>query len=609
MDYTKLNKYQTLITPELEKSLPKEVYAELINTIDTIPFVNWLVQPEEIRGFAKDRVRHKDLDDSDERKQYDDSRIVVDVTKPHILEDMDFFRERAIFFDKYGCYTDLTPNPNPNSDYALFWKEEIRRWKDGLIRPSDGEWIPGGLYFYWNYSPIWLVEEETINVKGKTKTRGKRIRKFPKPWLGDYLFYHYMEQGRENGQHGKLLKARGLGFEQPHSELVLTPNGIKTVGDIKEGDYLIGIDGKPTKVLEVYSQGIKDVYEVTLLDGRTVRCGLNHLWYVRDFTKRRIRPVKLSEMLDKGLTWTINGGKNVAYKYKIPKLSPVEYSEKEYSIPPYVLGALLGDGTLNRTSIKIATDDIEVVEEFERLLPEYKLIRDSSNNNYIISDSRRFEDNEYNKDYVNSKYGVNKLKRDIENLGLNVKCFDKFIPEEYLFGSIEQRMELLKGLMDSDGSVNSEGNCEFANSNFKLITQVATLCRSLGIKARMGLGRSPREKDINGKTCNIQQEYRLYLSTNEVIFKIPRKVYRCRAKSTFDHYPIVNIEKLDYQEESSCFLVDNDTHTYLTGDYVPTHNSFKMGSLSPRNMYVYTGSGNPNFHLASDKTFLSGVIS
>ena len=60
------------------------------------------------------------------------------------------------------------------------------------------------------------------------------------------------------------------------------------------------------------------------------------------------------------------------------------------------------------------------------------------------------------------------------------------------------------------------------------------------------------------------------------------------------------------EEESSCFLVDNDTHTYLTGDYVPTHNSFKMGSLSPRNMYVYQGSGNPNFHLASDKTFLSG---
>ena len=207
----------------------------------------------------------------------------MDVTKPHILEDIDFFRERALFHDKYGVYTDITPNPNPNSEYGQFWAEELRRWEKGLIRPSDGEWIPGGLYFYWNYCPIWLVEEETIVVKGRTKTKGRRVRKFPKPWLGDYLFYHYMEQGRENGQHGKLLKARGLGFEQPNSEIVITPEGSKKVGDVKIGDYLVGIDGNPTKVLELYKQGIKDVYEVTLLDGRKVRCGLNHLWYVNDY--------------------------------------------------------------------------------------------------------------------------------------------------------------------------------------------------------------------------------------------------------------------------------------------------------------------------------------
>lgn len=606
MDYSSLNKFQTEINPILKDSLPQEVWADLIDYIDNVPFINWLVQPESIRGYAKDRVKHNQLDDADERKQYDDGRIVVDITKPHILEDMDFFRERALYFDKYGVYTHLTPNPNPNGDYALFWKEEKRRWKDGLIRPSDGEWIPGGLYFYWNYTPIWQTKTTSVVVKGKSKLKGERVRDFPKPWLGDYLFYHYMEQGRENGEHGNCLKCRGVGMEQPHSEVVKTPQGDRFVGDIRVGDYLIGIDGKPTKVLEVYPQGVKDVYEVTLLDGRTVRCGINHLWYVKDLSKRKVHPVRLQDMISTGLTWNINGGKNVAYRYKIPKLSPVEYPEKEYSIPPYVLGALLGDGTLTTTSLKLATDDIEMVEEFERLLPEYKLVRDHSNNNYIITDSRRFEKNTYNKKYHNSKFGINKLKRDIDDLGLNVKCFDKFIPEEYLLGSIEQRMELLKGLMDSDGSVSPTGSMEFANSNYRLITQVATLCRSLGIKARLGLGRPARKKDIFGSLCNIQQEYRLYISTNEVIFKLPRKVNRCRKKSTFNEYPIVDIKKLDYQEESSCFLVDNATHTYLTRDYVPTHNSFKLSSLSPRNMYVFEGSGNPNFHLASDKTYLQG---
>jgi hypothetical protein len=162
-----------------------------------------LIAPEEVRGYAKDKPR--------ETKFYNDGRINVDLTNPHILEDMDFFRERAIFFEKNGKYTNLTPNPNPKSAYAEFWKEEQRRWKYGLIRPSDGEWIPGQLYFYWNYSPIWLVE--IIETKSKSaKQKGERLRKFPKPWLGDYLFYHYMQQARDGGLHGKLLKTRGVGF-------------------------------------------------------------------------------------------------------------------------------------------------------------------------------------------------------------------------------------------------------------------------------------------------------------------------------------------------------------------------------------------------------------
>ena len=112
--------------------MQKSVYADLIDSIEHIPLINWLIQPEKVRGYAKDRPRHNSLPDTDDRKQYGDSRIVVDVTKPHILKDMDFFRERAIFYDKHGHYTDITPNPNPNSDYALFWKEEVRRWKDGV---------------------------------------------------------------------------------------------------------------------------------------------------------------------------------------------------------------------------------------------------------------------------------------------------------------------------------------------------------------------------------------------------------------------------------------------------------------------------------------------
>ena len=203
LTHYKFNKYQTPLTEELKKSLPKEVWLALIETLNSIEFIKRLIAPEEVRGYAKDKPK--------ETKFYNDGRINVDLTNPHILEDMDFFRERAIFFEKNGKYTNLTPNPNPKSAYAEFWKEEQRRWKYGLIRPSDGEWIPGQLYFYWNYSPIWLVE--IIETKSKSaKQKGERLRKFPKPWLGDYLFYHYMQQARDGGLHGKLLKTRGVGF-------------------------------------------------------------------------------------------------------------------------------------------------------------------------------------------------------------------------------------------------------------------------------------------------------------------------------------------------------------------------------------------------------------
>ena len=123
---------------------------------------------------------------------------------------MDFFRERALFYEKHGRYTHLRPNPNPKSEYAQFWKEELRRWKHGLVRESDGEWIPGGYYFYLNYCPIWLNEKISSNA-GSKKSNANRIRKFPKMWLGDYLFFHYFDQAEQAEMHVKMLKTRGIG--------------------------------------------------------------------------------------------------------------------------------------------------------------------------------------------------------------------------------------------------------------------------------------------------------------------------------------------------------------------------------------------------------------
>jgi len=262
MELSKLNRYQTPITEELKQSLPKEVYDNLLEYISTVKFIQNLIAPEEVRGFAKDRPK--------EEKFYNDGRIDVDLTKPHILEDMDYFRERGIFFERNGRYTNIPVNSNPKSEYAEFWKEELRRWKYGLIRESDGEWIPGYLYFYWNYSPIWLV----FSKKGSKQ--GERIKQLPKPWLGDYIFFHYLDQCRCNGKHAKNLKSRGVGMSfknaamSPRNMFVYPGAGNVNYHLANEKSYLQGDKGLYGKVLEVLDHVVETtpLPKMRLIDGK-----------------------------------------------------------------------------------------------------------------------------------------------------------------------------------------------------------------------------------------------------------------------------------------------------------------------------------------------------
>jgi len=251
MDLGNLNRFQTPVSHYRDlveqKLIPKEVYDDLLEYSSQVKFIQNLIQPPEVRGYAKDRPRENEF--------YKDGRVQVDLTNPHILEDMDFFRERALFFEKNQKYTNIPPNSNPKSEYAEFWKEELRRWKYGLVRPSDGEWIPGTLYFYWNYSPIWLVEKVGKESANK-KTKGERLKKFSKPWLGDYLYFHYTQQGKDNGKHGKILKCRGVGFsfknasESPRNMYVYPGSGNPNFHLASDKTFLSGDKGIWGKVLD-----------------------------------------------------------------------------------------------------------------------------------------------------------------------------------------------------------------------------------------------------------------------------------------------------------------------------------------------------------------------
>lgn len=222
------NKYQTELTEELVNSLPQEVQDQLFDIINNVEFVKRLISPT--REHAKDRPRD------------DRGRIIVDLANPHILEDMDYFRPSAIHYEKYGTFTNLRPNANPNSEYGKWVREERRRIWDGYVRESDGEWVTGYMYWFLNYSPMMLSkirEYKDKNGKKRKSKRADRIEALPECWEGIYWRFHCLDQASngglynnfEGGQHMAELASRGKGKSYSLASIL---NHIFVVGENEE---------------------------------------------------------------------------------------------------------------------------------------------------------------------------------------------------------------------------------------------------------------------------------------------------------------------------------------------------------------------------------------
>jgi hypothetical protein len=189
MQYLEMNKYQTELTEELMNTLPQEVQEQLLETLTTVEFVKRLISPN--RPYARDLPR-------DEK-----GRIIVDITNPHIIENADYFRQPALHFLKYGCYTFLKPNSNPNSEFRRHWDEEKRRCYEGYVRESDGEWVTGFNYWFMNYCPM------MVNKLIEGRKKAIRTEAFPFFFEGIYWRFHYLWQAREGGKHAIELAKRG----------------------------------------------------------------------------------------------------------------------------------------------------------------------------------------------------------------------------------------------------------------------------------------------------------------------------------------------------------------------------------------------------------------
>lgn len=185
----KTNKYQTPITEELLSSYPDEVREQFMDAISTIPLIQNLISPSRpaIETLPRDSQ----------------GRAIIDITNPPTFEDADWFRQPALFFLKNSCYTFLRPNSNPNSEYKKYWDREIDRCYNGLLRETDGMYIPGYLYWFLNYCPM-MINKYKEGQKKAIRTEG-----FAYFFEGIWWRYLYLKNARDKGHHAVELAKRG----------------------------------------------------------------------------------------------------------------------------------------------------------------------------------------------------------------------------------------------------------------------------------------------------------------------------------------------------------------------------------------------------------------
>lgn len=355
----------------------------------------------------------------------------------------------------------------------------------------------------------------------------------------------------------------GGGKENPIYTPILTPNGWVKMGELSIGDFVNTPFGSPSRVLEIYEHKNKDIYEVETFDGRKSHCGIEHLWSFR--TRKQLQKYRNHRDFSKNLTTedtsSIISRMANGQEIYLPIPKPQEFGEKDLVIPPYLLGVLIGDGCISRGmtsgSFIISNTEDDIVEKVK-----------------LISNSHRVSVGvgNFNKKFFSKKCEA--YSKYIKKVGLDTHSYNKFIPTEYLWGSIEQRRELLHGLMDTDGCVEEKNRYNFTTTSKKLSEDFVYLCRSLGYIATMSID-SRNNKYTSG--C----AYKISIHTDDIIFSSKKHIERYnknieksdrKYSRTNDHVRIKSIKKIGVSD-TRCIWIEDYMHLYIIDDFMVTHNT------------------------------------
>ena len=381
-----------------------------------------------------------------------------------------------------------------------------------------------------------------------------------------------------------LTGGPGTGKAQPLHARVLTPTGFRPIGKLRPGDAVIGAEGEVVHVRSIHPQGVKPVYRVNFADGRSCECCGDHLWKI--WTRTSVwSPAKKKKVRSRG--WRV-----VPLSYIQRRLAedraeidrmgvplPVPWNggrEIDLPIPPYVLGALIGDGGLS-SAVLLTTVDDEVRDRVAQLVAPLgirvnrALLRGQPTITYRLVGGRR------------GSTRSNPLREALARWGLTVTSEAKFIPPELFDASLEQRLELLRGLLDTDGTVDRLGVVSFTSSSWQLARDFQRLAWSVGAIATFGTTKRPTYPH-RGEVRQGRPAYTIFVQhpAPASLFHLSRKkarTLRPHARKRFAHrLRLVSIQPLAPQE-CVCISLDSPSGLYVTDDYIVTHNTTILRAL------------------------------
>ncbi len=365
--------------------------------------------------------------------------------------------------------------------------------------------------------------------------------------------------------HVWITGGAGSGKAQPHSAKVLTPSGWRDMGDLMVGDLVSTPDDGFARILGVYPQGKQKTYCITFADGRTTRATGDHLWKVRVENSWRIRTTEqMIEMLSRGT----RASKSLAIPLPDP-MTIAGNNKIQLPLHPYVLGLMISDGSFANEDYQPARAmcltcfDPEIVERARAVL--------NGSHSWLFDTNTK---GRYNFGDL-SRYG--KVTRNVikELRLLGTLSHSKFIPESYLNASIQDRIELLKGLMDTDGHAGEGGSISYCTVSERLARDFTKLVRSLGGIAAISEKQTSHtykgEKKLGLPAFNINVRFK----DPTIAFSLQRKLDRVSADHQYSNCLYLNVKSIeqDSEENCSCIMIDHPDRLYVTDNFVVTHNT------------------------------------